>query len=82
VQATASLCTAKPVKLYIHLFKWPNGSFEVSKVKGKVTRAYLLADNTHPALKMSQKGDKVTVSLPATAPGQIAPVLVLETKAN
>ena len=79
VQSTDWRCTAKPGKLYIHLFKWPNGSFEVSKVKGKVTKAYLLADTTHSALKMSQKGDKVTVSLPAAAPGRIASVMVLET---
>jgi hypothetical protein len=72
-------CTTKPGKLFIHFFKWPAGPFELSKVKGKVTKAYLLADARHPALKMSQSGDKVTVSLPATAPGQIASVMVLET---
>ena len=79
-QATDWRCTTKPGKLYFHFFKWPKGSFELSKVKGKVTKAYLLADARHPALKMSQSGDKVTVSLPATAPGQIASVMVLETK--
>jgi alpha-L-fucosidase len=82
VQSTDWRCTTKPGKLYIHLFKWPNGSFEVSKVNGRVTKAYLLADTKHAALKMSQKGDKVSVSLPATAPGQIASVMVLETRAN
>jgi alpha-L-fucosidase len=79
-QATDWRCTTKPGKLFIHFFKWPAGPFELSKVKGKVTKAYLLADARHPALKMSQSGDKVTVSLPATAPGQMASVLVLETK--
>jgi alpha-L-fucosidase len=82
LQSTDWRCTTKPGKLYIHLFKWPDGSFEISKVKGKVTKAYLLADSKHAALKMSQKGEQVTVSLPATAPGQIARVMVLETKAN
>jgi hypothetical protein len=48
-------------------------------VKGKVTKAYLLADARHAKLKMSQSGDKVTVSLPAAAPGQIASVMVLQT---
>ncbi|HXB73148.1 MAG TPA: alpha-L-fucosidase [Candidatus Acidoferrales bacterium] len=79
-QATDWRCTTKPGKLYIHFFKWPAGAFELSNVKGKVNRAYLLADARHAQLKMSQSGDKVTVSLPATAPGQIASVMVLETR--
>ncbi len=29
-------CTVKPGKLYITLFKWPSGAFELAKVKGKV----------------------------------------------
>jgi len=33
--ATDWRCTTKPGKLYIHLFKWPSGSFELSKVKGQ-----------------------------------------------
>ena len=70
-------CTTKPGKLYIHLFKWPAGAFELSKVKGKVNKAYLLADKK--SLKVKQKGDKVKVALPAAAPGPIDSVLVLET---
>jgi len=80
--ATDWRCTTKPGKLYIHLFKWPNGSFELSKVTGKVTKAYLLADAARTALKLSQQAGRVTVSLPEKAPGQIASVLVLETAAN
>jgi len=82
VVSTDWRCTTKPGKLYIHLFKWPTGSFEVSKVKGKVTKAYLLADAAHKSLKVKQQSDHVTVALPDKAPGQIASVLVLETKAN
>jgi alpha-L-fucosidase len=78
--ATDWRCTTKPGKLYIHLFKWPSGSFELSQVKGKVTKAYLLADASHKSLKVQQKNDEVTVALPAKAPGQIASVLVLETR--
>ena len=37
-------CTTKPGKLYIHLFKYPTGAFELSKVEGKVNKAYMLAD--------------------------------------
>jgi alpha-L-fucosidase len=72
-------CTTKPGKLYVHLFTWPTGSFELN-VKAKVTRAYFLADARRSSLKLDQKDDKVTVSLPAKAPGEIASVLVLETK--
>jgi len=82
VQATDWRCTTKPGKLYIHLFKWPTGKFELSKVQGKVTKAYLLADSKHTSLKMNQVDDKVTVALPGTAPGQYASVLVLQTGAK
>jgi alpha-L-fucosidase len=71
-------CTTKPGKLYITFFTWPSGAFELDKVPGKVTKAYLLAN--HAALKVTQKGGHLTVSLPASAPGKIASVMVLETK--
>jgi alpha-L-fucosidase len=78
-QATEWRCTTKPGKLFIHFFKYPSGSFELSKVQGKVKKAYLLADARHALLKMKQAGDKVSVTLPATAPDAIDSVLVLET---
>src|SRR5271157_1993222 len=78
VQATNWRCTTKPGKIYITIFKWPGESFELSKVKGKVTKAYLLAD--HKSLKLAQSGDAVKVTLPAAAPAPIASVLVLEAK--
>ena len=71
-------CTAKPGKVYIHLFKWPAGSFELSKVKDKVRKAYLLADKKHKALKIKQTGDRLLVSLPKTAPDKLDSVMVLE----
>ncbi len=72
-------CTTKPGKLYIHFFKYPAGAFELSKVDGKVKKAYLLADAKHSSLKMKQTGDKLSVTLPANAPDAIDSVLVLET---
>ena len=78
--ATDWRCTTKPGKLYITLFKWPAGTFELKKVKGQVTRAYLLADPSHKSLTVKQDGDRVTVALPDKAPGQIASVLALQTK--
>jgi alpha-L-fucosidase len=71
-------CTTKPGKLYIHLFKWPAGSFELPAIKDKVTRAYLLADPQKQALTVKQNGQKWSISLPAAAPDKMDSVLVLE----
>jgi alpha-L-fucosidase len=72
-------CTTKPGKLFIHLFKWPAGSFELAPVKAKIAKAYLLGDARHALLKTRQQGERVTISLPQNVPDKIAPVLVLET---
>ena len=73
-------CTTKPGKLYITFFKWPSGAFELDKVSGKVHKAYLLADTKHASLKVQQKGEHISIALPATAPGKIASVMVMETR--
>jgi alpha-L-fucosidase len=75
-------CTTKPGKLYIHLFKYPAKSFELAKVSDKVKKAYMLADDRHSALKFTQSGDTVTVTVPPTAPNPLDSVLVLETAAR
>ncbi len=72
-------CTTKPGKLYIHLFKWPAGSFELPAINEKVTKAYMLADPRKQALTVKQNGQKWSISLPATAPDRMDSVLVLET---
>jgi alpha-L-fucosidase len=71
-------CTTKPGKLFIHLFKWPAGKFELAGVKEKITRATLLA--THQPLPFTQDGGKVSIALPEKAPDTLATVLCLETK--
>jgi alpha-L-fucosidase len=77
--ATDWRCTTKPGKLYIHLFKWPGATFELAKVKGRVTKAYMLADSTRTALKVTQPAPgRISVSLPANAPDPVDSVLVLE----
>ena len=73
-------CTTKPGKLYIHLFAWPTGSFELPASKEKVTKAYLLADPQKQALTAKQTGQKWSIALPAAAPDKTDSVLVLETK--
>ena len=71
-------CTTKPGKIYLHLFKWPAGTFEVTGMKGKAAKAYLLADPARKALDVKQAGDKLSIALPATAPGKIASVVCVE----
>jgi alpha-L-fucosidase len=72
-------CTTKPGRLYFHLFAWPaSGRFEVNGVKGRVTRAYFLADTARKSLTVSQTGAKLAVTLPAAAPGELASVLCVE----
>lgn len=73
-------CTTKPGKLYIHLFAWPQGAFQLSRLNGKVARAYLLTGSGHQAVKFRQTGDRLSATLPAAAPVPMATVLVLETK--
>jgi len=75
-------CTTKPGKLYVTIFKWPSGSFELTKVNSKVKKAYLLTASGNKSVKLRQQADHVTISLPDKAPGTIASVVVLETAAN
>jgi alpha-L-fucosidase len=70
--------TTKPGKIYIEIFKWPDGKFDLAGVKSQVTRAYLLADPDKKALTISQDGEKISVTLPNKAPDPIASVLCLE----
>ena len=71
-------CTTKPGKLYIHLFKWPVGSFALADVQGKVVKAYMLSDPELKPLEVSQTGTKVSVKLPDAAPDKTASVLCIE----
>ena len=72
-------CTTKPGKIYIHLFDWPQGSFRLEDVHGKVAGAHLLAAPERK-LKFKQKGSAVVVLLPRVAPGEFANVLALDVK--
>ena len=75
-------CTTKPGKLFIHLFKWPSGSFELTRVSGKVVKSYYLADPSHQPLSLRQEGNKVSVSLPPEAPDKMDSVIVFELASN
>jgi len=74
-------CTTKPGKIYIHIFQWTgNGTFEIPAVKGKITKAYLLADPQKAGLKLTQTDSGVSIALPEKAPDPIASVVCLETR--
>ncbi|MEI7534031.1 MAG: alpha-L-fucosidase [Verrucomicrobiae bacterium] len=71
-------CTTKAGKIYIIVFNWPaNGTFELSAVKGKVTRAFLLAGQKSVEFHQAETG--LTLKLPAAAPDKVASVICLQT---
>jgi alpha-L-fucosidase len=78
-QAKEWRATTKAGKLYIHLFTWPK-EFTLEGMKGKVTKAYMLADPKHMGLKFSQTGGKLVVQLPDKAPGELASVIRLDVR--
>jgi len=73
-------CTTKPGRLFIHPFRWPDGTFVLDGMKATVTNAYFLADPTKTPLKVRQDGEKITLPLPAKPLDLIGTVIVLETK--
>ena len=76
-------CTTKPGKIYIHVFKWTPGPFQIPGVKGEITRATVLADaqpGQSRALKFQQTPQAISIELPATAPDPIATVICLDVK--
>lgn len=75
-------CTTKPGKLFIHFFKWPTGSFELSDVKGKISKAYMLTDPSHASIPVQQTDNHITVTLPSTTPDKYDTVMVLEFAGN
>lgn len=72
--------TAKQGEVYISIFQWPGEKLTLPTMDVRVTKAYLLADPDHTALKVSEDEAGVTVRLPASAPDPIASVLVLQTQ--
>jgi alpha-L-fucosidase len=74
-------CTAKPSRLYLHVFEWPaNGKLEVSGLKNKVKKAYLLADKKKGKLPIeSLSKEKIVITGPSKASDPIDTVIVLET---
>jgi alpha-L-fucosidase len=61
-------CTAKPGKLYLHVFNWPvDGRLQVPGLKSKVKKAYLLVDKKRAKLPVTREGnDTVVIGLRLT----------------
>jgi alpha-L-fucosidase len=85
-RATTKLNADGSGKVYLHIFQWPaDGNFSLTYTgfKGKVTRAYLLADATKAVdAKVTTEGEQATLALklPGAAPDPIASVVCLEVK--
>ena len=70
-------CTTKPGRLYIHVFRWPDGSLELPGIRNKVLKAKLLAAPER-TVNFKQTDSGVVVSLPGRAPDPIASVVRLD----
>ncbi len=69
--------TAKGGRIYAHVFDWPKGGkLELTGLKERPARAYLLADKTPIAVEQTDAG--FVIQLPVVPPSTIATVLVLE----
>ena len=70
--------TARPGRLYLHVYNTPAGPLELHGLSNTVTAAYLLADKARTPLKLHGGPDGVTVPLPAALPDKDVSVIVLE----
>lgn len=74
--------TARPGKVYLHVFDWPQGGELALPVGGDApTKAYLLADGARSPLPIARRDGRTIVLGPAAAPDAAATVIVLEVSA-
>ena len=71
--------TARPGKVYLHVFDWPDGGQIRLPGLGQVSGAYLLSDASQAPLPIERKGDDLIIAGPAQAPDAVDTVLVLTT---
>ncbi|MBN1581914.1 MAG: alpha-L-fucosidase [Anaerolineae bacterium] len=70
--------TAKPGKLYLHVFDWPEGGQLKLASPGTVSSATLLSDASQKLLPVKLEGDDLIITGPARAPDAIDTVIVLD----
>jgi len=77
-------CTAKPGKLYLHVFDWPkDGELSVPLPRNDVQKVYLLAHKDRAELLLdSDDSGNLVVTVPRKAPDMIDTVVVLEMEAE
>lgn len=73
-------CTAKPGRLYLHVFDWPvDGQFVVPGIKTTIRQAYLLGDAKRTPLNVKRIGPQdIAVQLPAKPLDPIDTVVAVE----
>jgi alpha-L-fucosidase len=69
--------TAKPGRLYLHVYDWPADGRLTVAASGRAGKARLLADPGRP-VRVEAAGDGVTLTLTGTAPDPVASVIELE----
>jgi len=70
--------TARPGKIYLHVFDWPaGGQLVLPPLDRRITGATLLADPGRMRLPLERRGDGVVITGPAHAPDTTATVVVL-----
>ncbi|MHC4692382.1 MAG: alpha-L-fucosidase [Planctomycetota bacterium] len=72
-------CTAKPGKLYLHVFDWPkNGELNVPMSRSDVQNAYLFARKDRAELLLdSDENGNLVVTVPKRVPDKIDTVVML-----
>jgi len=71
--------TAKPGRLYAHILAWPwDGELRLRGVKNRVSRAYLLAEQSDGELEFEQEGSEVRLYLDRKPVDPVDNVVVLE----
>jgi len=75
-------CTARPGKVYLHVFEWPkDGRLEVGGLKSEIKRAYLLSDKKRKPLAVGREGEGTCViHVASKAVDPVNTVVVLETE--
>jgi len=73
-------CTAKPGKLFLHVFEWPrDGQLMVPGIRNTIKGAWLLADTRHKRLEVQHTNPQdLKIAVPAKSPDTIDSVVVLE----
>jgi len=71
--------TAKPGRLFVHVFDWPqDGKLQIPASDRRLARVYLLADREKKPLKAQTSSNVVSIQVPSQAPDENISVVVVE----